>query len=354
MDNELPTLQWKQNGVTHIVKLLPGGRIGSLCEEMLAEIRETGGEPDEKVKAIRRGDVHTVRRLQKPEGKELASAPLHEWEETIQGPSGPFPVTLIEPETPVPAAGRPCILYFHGGGWQYGSRDIVRAPCRYLAELADALVVVPDYHLAPEHRWPAALEDCWLLLRLLMEQAAQRGINRNRIAVAGDSAGGNLAALCAHRDRDRRTGIIHRQILYYPALSVCDTDGIDGFRFDLSDYIYDDAQSEWIVPRILAIWRAGKRSEANYLPEGISSRLAIVSPLWDTDFSALPPTLLITAQYDYLTSQAKTYAEKLAGAGVPVTWANYCGVAHAFVDRCGIYPQAEDSLRLAAGFASQQ
>ena len=93
MDNELPTLQWKQNGVTHIVKLLPGGRIGSLCEEMLAEIRETGDEPDEKVKAIRRGDVHTVRRLQKPEGKELASAPLHEWEETIQGPSGPFPVT---------------------------------------------------------------------------------------------------------------------------------------------------------------------------------------------------------------------------------------------------------------------
>ena len=82
--------------------------------------------------------------------------------------------------------------------------------------------------------------------------------------------------------------------------------------------------------------------------------MAIVSPLWDTDFSALPPTLLITAQYDYLTSQAKTYAEKLAGAGVPVTWANYCGVAHAFVDRCGVYPQAEDSLRLAAGFASQQ
>ena len=111
MDNELPTLQWKQNGVTHIVKLLPGGRIGSLCEEMLAEIRETGGEPDEKVKAIRRGDVHTVRRLQKPEGKELASAPLHEWEETIQGPSGPFPVTLIEPETPVPAAGRRAAIW---------------------------------------------------------------------------------------------------------------------------------------------------------------------------------------------------------------------------------------------------
>lgn len=73
----------------------------------------------------------------------------------------------------------------------------------------------------------------------------------------------------------------------------------------MEDYIYDDAQSEWIVPRILAIWNAGKRSEDNYLPEGVNSRMASVSPLWDSDFSGLPRTLLITAQYDYLTSQAK-------------------------------------------------
>ena len=171
-----------------------------------------------------------------------------------------------------------------------------------------------------------------------------------RIILAGDSAGGNLAALCAHRDRDRSLGMVNSQVLYYPALSVRETDGLKDYHFGLEDYIYDDAQSEWIVPRILAIWNAGKRSEDNYLPEGANSRMASVSPLWDSDFSGLPRTLLITAQYDYLTSQAKTYAHYLAAAHVPVTWVNYCGVGHAFVDKCGVYPQADDSLKMAAEF----
>lgn len=354
MNDLLPALQWKQNGVIHILKLLPGGRIGQLSDELLAEIRTGNGGAEEKIQAIHRGDIAAVRRLQKPEGRELATVPLREWEETLAGPSGPFRVTFVQPEAaPARPGGRPCILYFHGGGWQYGSRAIVLPFCRYLAQQAEAVVAVPEYHLAPEHRWPAALEDCWTLLCLLHAQAAQRGLDAGRFAVAGDSAGGNLAALCAHRDRDRAAGMVRRQILYYPALSVRDTDGLPGYRFDLADYIYDDAQSEWIVPRILAIYRAGESSEKNYLPQGITSRMPSVSPLWDSDFSKLPPTLLITAQYDYLTSQSAAYARYLAQAGVPVTWANYCGMAHAFVDRCGIYPQADDSLRMAAAFAAQ-
>jgi len=190
----------------------------------------------------------------------------------------------------------------------------------------------------------------WQLLCRLHAQAETRGIDPARITVAGDSAGGNLAALCAHRDRDRSLGMVNSQVLYYPALSVWETDGLKDYHFGLEDYIYDDAQSEWIVPRILAIWNAGKRSEDNYLPEGVNSRMASVSPLWDSDFSGLPCTLLITAQYDYLTSQAKTYAHYLAAAHVPVTWVNYCGVGHAFVDKCGVYPQADDSLKMAAEF----
>ena len=265
----------------------------------------------------------------------------------MAGPSGPFDVTYCQPKTPTPPKGRPCILYLHGGGWQYGSRKGVLPFCRYLAEQANAVVAVPEYHLAPEHRWPAALEDCWQLLCRLHAQAETRGIDPARITVAGDSAGGNLAALC---DRDRSLGMVNSQVLYYPALSVRETDGLKDYHFGLEDYIYDDAQSEWIVPRILAIWNAGKRSEDNYLPEGVNSRMASVSPLWDSDFSGLPRTLLITAQYDYLTSQAKTYAHYLAAAHVPVTWVNYCGVGHAFVDKCGVYPQADDSLKMAAEF----
>ena len=232
MNTPLPALQWKQNGVNHIVKLLPGGRIGALSNEILAEIRESNGKPDAKIMAIRSGNVQLVRQLQNEhiEGKELATTELEEWEESMAGPSGPFDVTYCQPKTPTPPKGRPCILYLHGGGWQYGSRKVVLPFCRYLAEQANAVVAVPEYHLAPEHRWPAALEDCWQLLCRLHAQAETRGIDPARITVAGDSAGGNLAALCAHRDRDRSLGMVNSQVLYYPALSVRETDGLKDYH----------------------------------------------------------------------------------------------------------------------------
>ena len=148
--------------------------------------------------------------------------------------------------------------------------------------------------------------------------------------------------------------MIRRQILYYAALSVRDVEGLSGFHFGLEDYIYDDSQKTMIEPRILAIYNASRRSEQNYLPRNVSSRDPRVSPLWDTDFSCLPETLLITAQYDYLTQQSRAYAGRLAAAGVPVTLMNYCGMAHAFVDKCGVYPQADDSLREVAAFLRKE
>lgn len=162
MNTPLPALQWKQNGVNHIVKLLPGGRIGALSDEILAEIRESNGKPDAKIMAIRSGNVQLVRQLQNEhiEGKELATTELEEWEESMAGPSGPFDVTYCQPKTPTPPEGRPCILYLHGGGWQYGSRKVVLPFCRYLAEQANAVVAVPEYHLAPNTagllRWKIA------------------------------------------------------------------------------------------------------------------------------------------------------------------------------------------------------
>ena len=132
MNTPLPALQWKQNGVNHIVKLLPGGRIGALSNEILAEIRESNGKPDAKVMAIRSGNVQLVRQLQNEhiEGKELATTELEEWEESMAGPSGPFDVTCCQPRTSAPPKGRPCILYLHGGGWQYGCLSAVIWPSR--------------------------------------------------------------------------------------------------------------------------------------------------------------------------------------------------------------------------------
>lgn len=355
MKTELPSLRWRQSGVDHVLKLLPGGRIGFLSDEMLAEAEAAGDRPDEKIAAIRAGDVLRVRALQKaqgPEGKEIATEPLDQWEEQLPGPGGPIPVTLCRPADRAEGP-RPCIVYFHGGGWQYGNRAIVQPFCRFLAQEAGALVVNPEYRLAPEHPWPAGPEDAWAVLTHVYAHAQELGVDRARITVAGDSAGGNLAALCAHRDRDLGTGMVRRQVLYYPALAVRDTEGLAGFHFSLADYCYDDSQKHLIEPRVMAIYNAGRRSEANYIPADVSTADKAVSPLWDDDFSRLPETLLIAAQYDYLTQQCRAYAARLAEAGVPVTLMNYCGMAHAFVDRCGVYPQADDSLRAFAALVKK-
>lgn len=344
------TLCWLQAGVDHVVKLLPGGRIGTLSDEVLGEASTVDGKPEEKIAAIRAGDIARVRFIQRtegPEGKEIAVEPLCQWEETLLGPNGPVSVTLCRSQS---TRIRPCLVYFHGGGWMYGSRAMVQPCCRYLAQEADALVVNVEYRLAPEYRWPAGLEDCWAALCWVHAQAERLKVDPNRIAVGGDSAGGNLAALCAHRDRDQGSHMVCKQILYYAALSVRDVEGLPGFHFSLEDYLYDDSQKELIESRILAIYNASRRSEQNYLPKGVPSKDPRISPLWDTDFSCLPETMLITAQYDYLTQQSRAYAARLAAAGVPVLLMNYCGMAHAFVDKCGVYPQADDSLREAAVF----
>ena len=128
METDIPSLRWRQDGVDHVLKLLPGGRIGFLSDELLAQIEAAGGRPDEKVAAIRAGDIPRVRALQKahgPEGREIATAPLEQWEDRLPAPGSPVPATLCRPSAPA-AGPRPCIVYFHGGGWQYGSRAIVQ------------------------------------------------------------------------------------------------------------------------------------------------------------------------------------------------------------------------------------
>ena len=348
---KMHALEWQQNGVIHKMKLLPGERIGTLTDEILTEVRMSSGKPSEKVLAIREGNIQRVRQLQKPEGKEIVTSNIRQWEITISGDEYDVPVTVCAPE--IEQEKRNCIIYIHGGGWQYGSREIVQPFCRFLAEQADAVVINPEYRLAPEYPYPAAADDCYNVLVYVYQHAKELGIDAARITVAGDSAGGNLAAICSHRDRDEKTGMISKQVLYYAALAVHNVEGLKGFHFDLSDYIYDDSQKQMIEPRIMAIYHASQRSEDNYIPKNEDSKNPKISPLWDHDFKDLPETLLITAQYDYLTQQSKLYAQYLAENKVPVTWINYCGVPHAFVDKCGIYPQADDSLLEFAEFVKR-
>lgn len=337
-------ISWTQNGVTQVWKLLPGGTIGTLADCILEQEAKKDQAGIEKILAIRSGDVQKVRAIQRVEGVDITREPISQSLHDLHG----IPVTVFHPEHP--AENRPCVIFFHGGGWQYGGTRIIAPACRYLAEQADAVVVSPDYRLAPEHKWPAGPQDCWDTLLWVHDHAEELDIDPKRVFVCGDSAGGNLAALCSHRDRDEGTHRIAGQILYYGALAVGDPVGLPGYSFTLDDYIMADSAREQLIPRIQALYNASKRTHPSYLPEGVDSRNSAVSPLWDSRFDQLPPTLLITAQYDYLTQQSRAYAARLAKAGVPVTWMNYCGMTHAFVDRVGVFPQADDSLREAAAF----
>lgn len=348
MGGMLKELKWRQDGVERVVKLLPDGRMGFLAEEIRSETSLVGEQLADRLQQMLEGNIKEKRAEKLPDRPELAAQPLEQWEFEVSSQSGSVPVTACRPM----GSGEllPCVIYLHGGGWRSGSRAAVQPVCRYLAQQGEALVVNVEYRLAPEYKWPAGLEDCWTVLCWVYENAKLLWVDRNRIVMAGDSAGGNLAALCAHRDRDRGTGMVRGQVLYYAALAVKEPKGLRDFHFGLEDYIYDDSQKEAIEPRILAIWNTMQRGENDYLPEGISAREAGVSPLWDKDFSGLPSTLLITAQYDTLTPQSRTYAKYLAGNHVPVVWMDYCGMTHGFIGRYGVCPQVADSVDEIAGF----
>ena len=345
--SNLQALRWTQNGVKRILKLLPNGRIGILSDEMLHDIKQ---QSDEWLNKWFSMSPQEKRGLQaKEERKDITTSQLIQWETVINGKNGAIPITVCKPTQDKV---RPCVIYIHGGGWCTGSAAHEQNACRYLAEQADALTINVEYRLAPENQWPKGFDDCWDAVCYAYNNAEALSIDRDRIVVSGDSAGGNLAALCSHRDRNENTGMIKGQVLYYAAVAVGSAYEIEGYEGDLDDYVYDDSQKELIEPRIKLMLssREGGKPVDGYLPDGINCKTPAVSPLWDINFSNLPQTLLITAQYDGLTQQNRLYANKLASAGVDVTLMNYCGVAHGFIGRLGHYPQTDDSLREFAAF----
>ena len=296
MNTPLPALQWKQNGVNHIVKLLPGGRIGALSDEILAEIRESNGKPDAKIIAIRSGNVELARQLQNEhiEGKELATTGLEEWEESMAGPSGPFDVTYCQPKTPTPPKGRPCILYLHGSAaGKYGSRKVVLPFCRLSGRAGQRCCGGTGIPSGP--RTPLACCAGRLLAAALPPACPGRkqGALTPQESLWQGTAPAATWPLCAP------TATVTAALAWSTA-RCCITPGackragnrrpeglsLSGWKiiFTMMRRVSGSCRASW------PIWNAGKRSEDNYLPEGVNSHMASVSPLWDSDFSGLPRT----------------------------------------------------------------
>ena len=207
----------------------------------------------------------------------------------------------------------PVLVWFHGGGWVIGDLDTADGTCRALCREADATVVSVDYRLAPEHPFPAAVDDCWAATRWVAAHAADLGGDPACLAVGGDSAGGNLAAVVAQVARAAGGPSICFQALVYPVTdATCDRPSM---RDNAEGYLLTTAGMEWFYGHYLG---AHDRRDPR------------VSPLLADDLSGLPPAYVITAEYDPLRDQGRAYAEALAAAGVPVTLDEVTGTIHGF------------------------
>ncbi|WP_034273135.1 alpha/beta hydrolase [Actinospica robiniae] len=250
---------------------------------------------------------------------------------TMPGPGGePLPVRVYRPEARRPL---PALLYYFGGGWTLGSIDTADAICRRLANAAGCLVVTVGYRLAPEHPFPAAVHDCHAALRWVAdEQAEILGADPTRLAVAGDSAGGNLAAAVTLLARaEQRTALVG-QLLVYPNTDQLADDA--SLRENDDPCLFNRRSVAWYI--------------RHYLADAADAGNPLASPLRASDLAGLPPALVITAEHDPLRDQGEAYARRLAEAGVPVELTRYAGMAHGFFAMTGTVDDARAAIEQAA------
>lgn len=245
---------------------------------------------------------------------------------TVPGPAGRLPVRLYKPEGAGPTP--PLVVFFHGGGWVIGTIESHDATCRALASASGCAVASVEYRLAPESAFPAAPEDCYAATKWLAENAGELGVDGERVAAAGDSAGGNLAAVVSLMARDRGGPGISYQVLIYPAVEVG------------GDYPSrtENAEGYFLTTRAMR-WFYG-----HYIQDKSHAKDALASPLLAEDHSGLPPAIVVTAGYDPLRDEGEAYAEKLRQAGVEVKVSRKDGMIHGFASMIGALDDARASL----------
>lgn len=230
-----------------------------------------------------------------------------------------WPADCAESDSPKAA-----FVFFHGGGWVLGNLDAYDHVCHALANAGDCVVVSVDYRLAPEYRFPAAAEDCYAATAWTAQHADELGIDPKRIAVGGDSAGGNLAAVACLMDRDRGTSHVAYQVLIYP---------ITDAHFETPSYIENGEGYFLTTERMAWFWEL-------YLNNSPEATNPYAAPLQAESLAGLPPAYVMTAEFDPLLSEGDAYADRLEAAGVAVERELYDGQIHGFVRRIDLYDRA--------------
>ena len=254
--------------------------------------------------------VERARRLEDEVFSTGGPAVEHVSDRTIPGPAGDIPVRIYRPAVETPA---PVLVFYHGGGWVLGTLDSVGSICRQLAMRIGCVVVSVDYRLAPEHPFPAAVEDASAALEWVVEHASTVGGDPERVGVGGSSAGGTLAAVTALRARESPIALDHQLLLYPITDHAADASPCENLEMGL----LTRADMDWFWEYYLTNPEDGERPDT--------------SPLRAEDHSNLPSTTILTCGFDPLCEEGVAYADRLSAAGVPVEHAHYPRMAHGFL-----------------------
>ena len=307
---------------------VPNARMQTVLDQLAA----LGAKPIETLTVAQArtqpGPGDAVKSLLVKEGKSTAPEPVgNVVDTTFPGPAGPVAITIY---TPAGAGPFPVALYIHGGGWVIGSRQVYDSSARALTNAANAIIVSTDYRLAPENRFPAAHDDTYAAYLWLRANARQFNGDPGRVAVIGESAGGNMAASIAIRARAQGVAPLY-QVLIYP---------ITNYAFDTPSELVSQNTSplstkglQWFYERYL-----------NSPADGANRLFSVLR----ADLQGLPPATVITADIDPLRSEGAAYAQKLIAAGIRVDYRNYSGVTHEFFGMGAVLDDAKQAVNQAA------
>jgi acetyl esterase len=245
----------------------------------------------------------------------------------LPGAAGMLPVIIYKARATTQET-LPVLVFFHGGGYVIGSPQSHDAACRHICLEAECMVISVDYRLAPEHPFPAAVDDAWAVTKWVSANAESLGGDASRLAVGGDSAGANLSAVVCHLARAEGGPRIDFQLLIYPGTDMtCQFPSHKKFG---EGYRLTSSLIKWFLD--------------HYLGDSTDRTIPTASPLFAEDFTGLPPALVISAGYDPLQDEDRAYADKLIAAGVDVRYSHYEGMMHGFITMPGLLDKARDAL----------
>jgi acetyl esterase len=294
-----------------------------LHPEYDAMLKQLAAVPGPALTELPIADARAAYRMMRPAAPDIAVGAV--LDRTIPGPAGPIAVRIYTPAGNGPF---PVLLNFHGGGWVIGDLETADGVCRELCNRVGCVVVSVDYRLAPEHRFPAAVEDCLAATRWAAEHAKELNGDKTRIAVTGESAGANLAAVVCHLARDGGGPALAFQLLAYPVTDANLDTG--SYRANGDGYLLTKEGMEWF-------WN-------QYCPNPKDRTNPRAAPLRANNFKGLPAALIMTAEFDPLRDEGAAYAAKMKAGGVAVDYVCFDGLIHDFLAMSRVFSASKPAM----------